>query len=146
MGLLLEKIWPPAAGIAATIVACCFMPTPVEGMKEVAQAIVNTSAIAIGFLATSLSILYSIGKSRIMKDLEKLGRTSGIINYFIESMIIWFLLAVVSGVFLLIDFKLAAEIPRWGYNLLLAMWGILAWSVATLIRIVWIFRAILLSP
>src|SRR6476660_8674677 len=97
MGLLLEKTWPLLVGAGAAGLACAVMPPPVEGMKEVVQSIVNTSAIAVGFLATSLSILYSIGKSRMMADLKKLGYTKHIVNYFVESIVAWFLLALVGG-------------------------------------------------
>src|SRR6266496_531860 len=105
MGLLLERICPLLIGVAVAVVAYFLLPAPVEGMKEVVQSIVNTSAIAVGFLATSLSILYTIGKSRIMVDLKKIGRTDIIVGYFLESLSAWFLLAVVSGLLLLIDYR-----------------------------------------
>lgn len=146
MGLNLEKWYPRLAGVAAGATAYFFMPAPVEGMKEVVQSIVNTSAISVGFLATSLSILYSLGKNRIMSDLAKLGRTDHIVNYFIESIISWFALAVIGSILLLVDYRPTATIPQWGNLLLILMWSVLVWAIATLIRIVTIFRSILLSP
>lgn len=145
MGLLLEKWHPLLAGIAVSISTYNFTPPHVEGMKEVVQSIVNSSAIAIGFLATSLSVLYSIGKTRIIRDLERLGRKKHVVNYFIESMAAWFVLAVISGLLLLIDFK-QTDLPRWGQNSLAVMYGVLVWAILSLIRIVVIFRSILNSP
>jgi hypothetical protein len=145
MVLLLEKTYPPLVGIGVAIMACLLMPSPVEGMKEVVQSIVNTSAIAVGFLATSLSILYTIGKSRIMEDLKKIGRTDIIVGYFLESLGAWFLLAIVGGLLLLLDYRKPDEIPQWGRIMLVLMCGMLAWSIATLVRIVSILRLILNS-
>jgi uncharacterized iron-regulated membrane protein len=79
-----------------------------------------------------------------MEDLKKAKYVGHIANYFIESIAAWFILAMVSGVMLLLDFK-KPTLPYWGQVMLPVMCGLLAWAVATFVRIIRIFKTILLS-
>lgn len=106
-------------------------------------AVVNVSAIAVGFLATAQSILFSLENKRVTQFLKSAGAFNSLIDYMMEAIHISFALAGISAFALLIDLKTPRHWHIYGF----AAWlFFLCLAALDYYRIVSIFTRILRSP
>ena len=100
----------------------------------------NLSAIAIGFLATSKSILFTVGQKEIIVALKQTDKWITLIDYMMSAIYAAFLLALVSGGLLLIKFKEPAPWHQWAVCFWVFCTG---FTFASSLRIIRFFARIL---
>ena len=139
-----EKWYPLVFGFS--IAFCCHLllhsHSPSSSLKDVFSAATTLSSIAIGFLATAESILFSISQTSIIKQLKITGTYKRLINYFMDAINWSFLLAIFSLIGTFIDFK---TWQLWN-STLFDLW-LLAFAAAGLssYRVIHVFASILRS-
>lgn len=142
--LYFEQFVPICLGAVAAVafVAIRGDKVPAETPKELLGAGVSIGAIAVGFLANSKAILFSIDRKRIIEQLRDTNYYNYLVTY-LMSAINWSLaLAILSAVGLTIDLRIP---QRWH------AWGVAAWlwiavtSISTYYRVINIFARILRS-
>jgi hypothetical protein len=108
-----ERWYPLAgAGCAAGIVSL-FNLSGTDGFRDLLQASVNLGAITVGFLATSKAILFAIGQKETVLALQSGNKWSMLIDYLMHAIYSSFLLAILSGLLLLVPFKCPAAWHHW---------------------------------
>jgi len=138
--------WYPAFGglvlCGAYFVLRRRLQLPPEALANLFTTVVSVSAIAVGFLATAQSILFSIEDKRAIKFLKDAGKFGALINYMMSVVNLSFLLAAASAVGLLINWKEESKWHSYGFTL----WVLLSGTAASsYYRVVSIFSAILRS-
>ena len=73
-----------------------------DSYKSIFITTISISAISIGFLATSKSILFSIQKRQIINQIKQANLYESLIDYLMTSINLCFLLAVISAICFLI--------------------------------------------
>ena len=86
------------------------------------SAAINVSAIAIGFLATSQSILLTIPDSKLVSAMRKTQHFTRLVGFISSAIQYSFVLAILSAASLAIDFSAVTTWHRW----VLLLWTILA--------------------
>lgn len=142
-----EKRYPCVIGLVA---AALYLSIPAARnyhmpatLAALMSSVVSIGGIAIGFLATSKSILISIDEREIVKKLKQSGYYKRIILY-IRAAIGWsFLLASISALALLITIEKSTPWTLW-HSLGFAIWLFLAiGATLSYFRVINIFYAIL---
>lgn len=123
MGKIIEKWYPFTVGgmVAALYLWLGWYKDMPPNLKELLAAVISVSAIAVGFMATAKSILFSIEKKRAVRMLKEAGEFSTLIDYLMASVNWSFLLGLLSVVGLVLDFSKMA----WWRPCLAAMWLLL---------------------
>src|SRR4051812_40932653 len=103
--LLWEKWHPLVLSAIAGSVAFFTDLANINGFRDLLQAAVNLSAITVGFLATSKSILFAIGNKEIVATMKTVGKWPMLIDYIMCAIYSAFFLAMASGALLLVDFR-----------------------------------------
>lgn len=131
----LERWYPSVVGgLLALIVAVllhlpslrAWKPVFDRGATALIPAALNISAIAIGFLATSLSILLSLGGTKVAAALKSTGHHRRLVGFFRRGISVSFLWALVSALLATVD------LSRGGVwrNSILYFWVFLSfWSI-----------------
>ncbi|HEY1659952.1 MAG TPA: hypothetical protein VGG14_16485 [Candidatus Sulfotelmatobacter sp.] len=114
-----------------------------DALTNLFTAMVSVAAIAVGFLATAQSILFSLESKRVTQFLKDAGSFKALVDYMMEAIHLSFALAAISAFALLIDPKA----HRWWYPFGFAAWlFVLSYAGLGYYRVVSIFAAILRSP
>ncbi len=102
----IEKWYPLVTGFVLTSCYLYFLRSYrlSNSLKDLFSAATTLSGIAIGFLATAESILFTIDQTRTIKRLKGAGVYKKLINYFTDAIKWSFVLATLSFVGLVIDF------------------------------------------
>lgn len=74
-------------------------------LTDLLAATMSLSGIAIGFLATVKSILFSIEDRKIIKNLKQTNKFNTLIDYIMDAINGSFLSSILSGIGLLIDWE-----------------------------------------
>jgi hypothetical protein len=141
----IERWYPEFGG--AVLASAYFMlrhelSLPPDTVTNLFTAVVSVSAIAVGFLATAQSILFSIEEKRAIRFLKDAGKFGTLISYMMTAVNLSFLLAAASAVGLLINWKAAATWQIGAFT----VWTLLLGTAAlSYYRVVSIFSAILRS-
>ncbi|MDZ7952443.1 hypothetical protein [Nostoc sp. DedQUE09] len=138
----IERWYPITFGLALTVLYCSLLrskPLPTS-LKDVFSAATTLSGIAIGFLATAMSILFTIGNTNVVKQMKNSNKYTILINYFMDAINWSFLLASLSF------FGLFVEIKTFG-SLQWLVFGIWLFTLLTSglssYRVIRVFAAIL---
>jgi len=147
MPLFIEKYSHLLVGIVAFVasfwlVSEAHLPSS-ESIRDLLTAVINVSAIAVGFLATAKSILFSIEKKRVIRQLKGVPEYYDLlITYLMSATKFAFLVSVVTACSLLIEFKQFEHWHVWFFRI----WGsiviLTAWACY---RVIHIFGKILLA-
>jgi hypothetical protein len=114
-----------------------------DALPNLFTAMVSVSAIAVGFLATAQSILFSLENKRVTQFLKDAGAFKSLVDYMMEAIHLSFVLAALSAFALLVD----AKAHRWWCPFGFAIWlFILSFAGLAYYRVVSIFANILRSP
>ncbi len=146
MGLALEKSYPFIIAGAATIYYYFFLreyPVP-ETMNSIFLSVINISAIFIGFLMTSKSILFSLhGRDvRTIEWIKGVNLYQSLIDYMMTAIHLCFFLAIYSAACLLSK----SCIEPYYYTHMLGFWSFLIIAaVLSCYRVIHIFSKILRS-
>jgi len=111
-----------------------------DKISDVFSQAVTISSIAIGFLVTAKSILFSIQDSSILKQLKLCQKDSLLIDYMMDGVYSCAIVALYSGACLLIDFSTPEPFHYLVVGVGLALF---VWSLFTTQRIVSIFAKVL---
>lgn len=143
-GLIAERAYPYVLGVIVGVIYyyCRSRLPAARNPTDLLAALVNVSAIAVGFLATAQSVLLSIEGRTVMKRLKEQGYDKRLFGYLSTSISLGFVLAVVSALALIVDFDVPA---RW-HQVAVAAWAALVvMSLMTWFRIARLFAKILRS-
>jgi hypothetical protein len=114
-----------------------------DALTNLFTAMVTVAAIAVGFLATAQSILFSLESKRVTHFLKEAGVFRSLVDYLMDAIHLSFALAALSAFALLVDPKA----HRWWYPFAFATWlFILSFAGLAYYRVVSIFSQILRSP
>jgi|GEM_PF-3752119 len=136
------KFSPFLIGIVASLLYLKFFDGSVvpNTIERVLGGTLTLSAIFIGFLSTSLSIILSIDERYIVKQLKNTSQYKSLINLFLNTIRLCFVLLFISLGGLFIDF---ANYQIW-HNKYIALWlAILLFTILSLYRIIALFAKIL---
>lgn len=100
MGLFFERTGQCIIGLFITLIAVMFKfkSSDFENFKDILSSAINLSAITLGFLATSMSMLISLTNDDIIARLKKYNLYGLLIKY-LKSSIYWSLsIAVISSI------------------------------------------------
>jgi len=141
----IERWYPPFGGVV--LAAAYFMlrnrlQLPPDTLTGLFTAVVSVSAIAVGFLATAQSILFSIEEKRAIRFLKDAGKFGTLISYMMAAVNLSFLLAAASAVGLLVKWKVEAKWHIYGFTVWVLL---LVTATLSYYRVVSIFSAILRS-
>lgn len=102
-----EYCYPYVIGLLVAGLYFWFFRTNVvpERISALFETTVTISSIAIGFLITTKSILFSIQDGYIIKELKKAKKYNLLLDYIMAGVHWNFFLAIFSGGLLLLDFK-----------------------------------------
>jgi hypothetical protein len=101
-----ERIYPSlVSGALVAIAVSLVLFTPIRSWKDVLikgcgtllPSALNVSAIAVGFLATSQSLLLSLGSSRVISEMKKRGHYTRLLRFFGRAITVSFVWALVSA-------------------------------------------------
>jgi hypothetical protein len=107
-----EDIYPSAISICLTLVLVLIFRCErfaaarvlfLIGSVKLLPSALNISAIAVGFLATSLSLLVSLSGTKVVKDLKESGHYERLISFFMKAIYSSSVWAFVSGWMTTID-------------------------------------------
>jgi hypothetical protein len=109
-GLIFEVLYPIFGGaIAAVVYGCWFRTVPLPTTtSEIFAAVINVSAISVGFLATVKSILVSMRDRPALENFVKSGYYKRTIKYLVSAILLSFMVAILTAVFLFLNWKPAA--------------------------------------
>lgn len=114
MNKMADKYYPfILAAIATGLFYFCFRGNVdllfVGSIKELLSSVITISAIGIGFLATSKSILISMRTSKIVKWMKDGGHYAAILNQTMSAIHWCFALTMISALALVFDFKTVTQ-------------------------------------
>ena len=144
MALVIEKIYPIAFGIFSSIIYLLFFRNySLSGsVTNLFSSTVTISSIAVGFLAATKAILFSIQEHKFIKQLKQSDAYYILVNYLMTSIYFCFITSIVSAFLLLIDLKRYESFAF--CKIFFAIWLFLAIaSVLSCFRIIRIFDKIL---
>lgn len=144
VGLKLERIWPSIIGASVGIVYIVFCRDyrAPDAAKDLLGAGVSIGAIAVGFLANMMAILFSIEKKRIVQQLKVLDLFNSVVDYLYYAIVASSCFALFSAVGLIVDLKSHPRV----YPYAVAVWLFSAvTTVATYWRVIGIFTKLLKS-
>lgn len=109
--------------------------------KDLLSAVLNLSAILVGFLATAQSILFTIENKRAIVVLKRKSKFGTLIKYFSSAIQSSLLLALITCICILIDFSIKAD---W-HPYFVGVWlSACTYAAACYIRLFSVFKTILL--
>ena len=139
MGRTLEKFFPFLVGaiaLALYVASRGRIPfSPPEALRDLFAAIINVSAIAVGFLATAKSILVSLEDKPIVRMLKDAGYYSDLVRYLMTATQLCFGLAIASALLVLLDFKTAAFWNHFAFGVWVFLTATAATACARVIRV-----------
>jgi len=144
MNAFMEKWYPHVFGGLVTIGFLVFHHhvTLPASTKDLFSAVITISAIAVGFLATAKSIMLSMDKKRVIRQLKEIGQYDTILQYLMSAVHWAFACSILSACALLVDCK---EQPCW-FPWAFAVWLFVTTTTATsCYRVIRIFHKILRS-
>jgi hypothetical protein len=146
MSKTFERAYPYAGAILCGFGAFYILRSTAlqPGFKDLVGAVVNVSAISVGFLATAKSLLLSLSDRSIISRLKQTGHFNTLVGYFLAAVNIWLLLALVSSALL---YLYSADKPpsNW-YRILVSFWaGLLMAGVLSYMRAIGLLSKILRS-
>ncbi len=104
---------------------------------------INVAAIAVGFLATSLSILVSIERARVIQVLRDADYYPIVLAYLVAPIRLWFTVALSSAVLLIVWEHLSPAGPRLAF----APWiALVAWAPTATYRVAAVLARIVKRP
>lgn len=115
-----ENIYPYVCGGIVTLCYIVFFwESPIsENFSHLLTASLSISAIAIGFIATSKSILLAMEDRRAVQHIKEMGLYTTMIEYMMGAIHFSFIHAVLSALGLVIDLKN----PEWWFQFAFASW------------------------
>ncbi|OPY13313.1 MAG: hypothetical protein A4E66_00818 [Syntrophus sp. PtaB.Bin001] len=142
MNAIVEKWYPLAAAII--ICGCYFfyfrkypIPDTINNLYNIA---VSISAISVGFLATSKSILFTIYDRKIIQWIKSAGLYDSLVDYMMAAIHYCFILSIMSAIGLLINMK---PMPEW-YSYAFGLWLFIGTAaLCSCYRVIHIFSKIL---
>jgi hypothetical protein len=137
MGARFERYYPWVLAAIAGLAVLPPMPWMPTHRAVVTSFIAKLFAIAIGFLATSQSILISLKDSPGMKRMEADGYHEPFVNFLSSATSLSFALAVVSGAFSAADFGRPDNIHGYAEAF---------WSFLCVLTLLSYYRAVSLLP
>ncbi len=142
MGLFFEKRSP--AILSLTIAICFYFLSniplcDVPNLKEMLSAIINISAVIIGFLLTSVSILIALPGKRVIKRIKANSSMGIFTSYFASPLVLGFLLIILCTVFLPIE-KMSG---KWSHAWLTFFIFICSYFLLTSVRIATLLLGVL---
>ena len=142
MGAIIERWYPRVIGFLFALTYLIFFrdwQIP-DSAQNLLLAIVSISAISVGFLATTKSILISIDQKRIIEQLRRVGYYQILVNYIMGAVRWSFALSILSAICLLMDWK---QMTPWN-QVVLAVWlFVLATALLSCYRVIHIFGKLL---
>jgi hypothetical protein len=140
--LVIEQLYPTAGAVVvcALVIAFGVGATLTKEIHEEFTAILNVSAIAVGFLGLTMSILLTIDKHWIMQRSRESTAYSLLVEYMISATFHAFVLALMSAGALL---AAVAEFHWWQSYALALFWGWCAMTVLDLLRVFRVLSAIM---
>jgi len=145
MTLTIERWYPFGCGLAASFGIYLFLRTqPKEALISTLSGHgINVAAIAVGFLATALSILVSIERARVTQVLRDAAYYPIIIDYIVRPIRLWFGVALASAA-LLVAWD---HVPLAYQRAIFAAWIFLVtWAATATYRIAAILAKMLRQP
>lgn len=105
----LEISYPVGVGVLTGVavsaaVWCCEIQLP-SRLSDLLPVLLNISAITTGFLGTTASIFLSISSKPIIRDMKETGEYKQLMEYLIASIRWSLVLAVISGIGILLGFS-----------------------------------------
>lgn len=138
-----EKWYPLSLGAIFTILCCSYFSKNnlPDSWKEILSSATTLSSIAIGFLATAMSILFTISNSHVVKQIINTNSYDKLINYFLDAINWLFWLVLFSFIGLFVDIR------AWQKPLQLLACGLWFFSLITSglssYRVIRVFAAVL---
>jgi hypothetical protein len=145
MTLTVERWYPFACGLATGLGVGLFIEAQPKDtlISNLTGHGINVAAIAVGFLATALSILVSIERSRVTQVLRGAEYYPIVVDYLVAPIRLWFGVALFSAVLLVAWDHLPSMYKRDSF----ATWVFLVtWSATATYRIAAILAKILKRP
>lgn len=144
MTLTVERWYPLACALTAGVVVAALVRGPKETMITTLTGHgINAAAIAVGFLATALSILVSIERSRIIQVLRTAEYYPIVLDYLMAAIRLWFAVALFSAL-LLVAWD---HVPPPRQRYVFATWTFfVAWAATATYRMAAILAKILKRP
>jgi hypothetical protein len=144
---ILERWYPPAVGLGALglsryVLRKIDQTLPSSALQQAFASTVDIGAIAIGFLATALSVILSLQGTKADSFMRSSGLHDDVRHYMLKAIQWSFALVVVSLAFVLVDaFQLSAEQRSWE----LSVWvSVLVTAGLACLRVLGIFFRILM--
>jgi len=145
MTLTIERWYPFACGLAAGLGAgLCLAAPPKDALISTLSGHgINVAAIAVGFLATALSILVSIERARVTQVLRDAKYYPIVLGYLVKPIRLWFGVALASAA-LLVTWD---HVPTSYHRTTFAAWIFLVtWAATATYRVAAILAKILQRP
>lgn len=101
---------------------------------------INVAAIAVGFLATAQSVLVSIERSRVVELMRESGYYEDLLDYLLDSVKLWFVVAFASALLVLTVPSLREP---WRSLALSGWFGLVAWAALAGYRVIAFLGAVL---
>lgn len=138
-----ERSYHWLGGVGVTVLLFFLVPVfpvPADSAPSLFSAVVSLSAIAVGFLATAKSILFTIDKKRIISQLKTAGKFNTLVDYLMMAVHWSFGLAVATSLCFVIDLKNPAT---WHRYVFAGWFFVLSTAALAYYRVVHIFAKIL---
>jgi hypothetical protein len=145
MTLTVERWYPFASGVVAGLgVGLLMAAHPKDTLiSNLTGHGINVAAIAVGFLATALSILVSIERTRVVQVLRDAKYYPVVLDYLVAPIRLWFAVALSSAVLLVAWDNMCPAYQRSVF----AFWIFLVtWAATATYRIATILVKILKRP
>lgn len=140
----LERFYPLFMAIGVAFVNYVFVQSyPLSDFaKDLFNATLNLAGITVGFLAASMSILFSMEQKYMVQQLKQASIYKKLINYFIDAITWSFIVIIIDILGLTINFKIS---ELWKY-LFFVLWAFsVSASLASTYRVVSVFAKLLKS-
>lgn len=139
-----ERFYPlcVAAGIALVNYVFVQNYPLTDFAKDLFNATLNLASITVGFLAASMSILFSIEKKYIVQQLKQANIYKKLINYFIDAITWSFMVVIIDILGLTINFKISES---WKHLFFIFWIFSVATSIASAHRVISVFANLLKS-
>lgn len=113
-----EKWYPLVGSILITALYLKFWRITIfqSSIDNLFSSIITISAITIGFLATIKTIIFSINNQYIIKQLKNAGVFNEFIDYIMATVYCCFILAILSGIGLFLNFKDPKSWYQWAFG------------------------------
>ena len=145
MGIQIERAYPCVFGVLAGALYYWFRDLVVlpDTFSELLAAVLTISGIAVGFLATAQSIIYSRDEGEVIKKLKQVDYYKNVVHYIGVAIHGAFVLGIASTVLILWNPDLdQSTIARWTFGVWLAL---LVTMAACCYRVIQILHKIMKS-